>query len=101
MLWKSKLTEDQSAKKLILDITYSKKKLESTLFSTKTKTSMLLELPEVKELLELLKDSVLDINKKKPIEVTEESDVLEPGIHQELCGQLLELVNSVITTELN
>jgi hypothetical protein len=93
--------EDPLLKKLISVTTYSKKKLELTLSLTKMKTLMLLELPEVRELLVLLKDLVLDINKKKPIEVTEESDVLEHGIHQELCGLLLELVNSVITTELN
>jgi len=44
---------------------------------------MFSELPEVKELLVLLKDLVLNINKKKPEEVIEESDVSEDGIQLE------------------
>jgi len=93
--------EDPLLTKLTSDTDYSKKKSELTQSSNKTNTSMLSELQEVKELPVLLKDLVLDINKKKHIEVTEESVVSELGIHQELCGLLLELVNWVITTELN
>jgi hypothetical protein len=60
---------------------------------------MFSELPEVKELLVLLKDSVLHINRKKHIEVIEESDVSEDGIQLELDLQLLEPDNWVIITE--
>jgi len=54
---------------------------------------MLLELLKVKVLLELLKDTVLNIYKKNPIEVTEKLDVLEDGILLELDTPLPELVN--------
>jgi len=60
---------------------------------------MLLELLKVKVLPVLLKDMVLNIYKRNPIEVIEKLDVLEDGILLELDTQSLELVNSVITTE--
>jgi len=54
---------------------------------------MLLELLKVKVLPELLKDTVLNIYKKNPIEVIEKLDVLEDGILLELDIPLPELVN--------
>jgi hypothetical protein len=58
------------------------------------------ELPRVRELLELSRDSVLDTFKRNPIEVLEKSDVLELGTHPEFPSLLPEPVNLVITTEL-
>jgi len=60
---------------------------------------MLLELLKVKVLLVSLKDMVLNIYKKNPIEVIEKLDVLEDGIQPELDIQLPEQVNLVIIIE--
>jgi hypothetical protein len=54
---------------------------------------MLLELQKVKVLQVLLKDMVLNIYKKNPIEVIEKLDVLEDGILPELDIPLPEQVN--------
>lgn len=62
---------------------------------------MFLVSPRVRELLVLLKDSVLSICKRKPTEVTEELDVSDHGIQPELDSLLLEQVNLVTTTEPN
>lgn len=58
------------------------------------------ELPRDMDSVVSLKDSASDIYKKKPIEVTEKSDVLVPGILPELDGLSPELVNMDSTTEL-
>lgn len=92
--------EVPSPKKLITFMDYSKKLWILMPFSTKTKWSMLSELPKVKVCPVLSKDSVLDTCKKKPIEVSEKSDVSELGTLPELCIPLPELVNWVTTTEL-
>lgn len=59
-----------------------------------------LVLLEVRELQELLRDSVLSIYKKKHIEVGEELDVSEDGIQPMLDSLLEEQVNWVIMLEL-
>jgi len=48
---------------------------------------------EVKDSLELSKDSELNTYKRNPIEGSEKSDVSEDGILPELDSQLPELVN--------
>jgi len=63
------------------------------------KCSILSEQPEDTEIRVSLKDLVSNIYKKKPTEVTEESDVSEDGIQQELDFKSAEPVNMVITTE--
>jgi len=92
--------EEPPPKKLTLPTTFSKKKLELTLFSNKTKIVMFWELPKVKDSKESSKDSESNIYKRNHIEVTEKSDVSEPGIHPELDGMFPELVNSVTIIEL-
>jgi hypothetical protein len=57
-------------------------------------------LPEEKDSKVSSKDSELNIYKRNLTEVTEKLDVLELGILLEFHGLFLELVNSVITTEL-
>jgi hypothetical protein len=99
-LLKSKLMEEPLPKKLTSPTIFSKKKLELTLFSNKTKIVMFWELPKVKDSKESSKDSELNIYKRNLIEVTEKSDVLELGIHPELDGMFPELVNSVTIIEL-
>lgn len=69
------------------------KKLKLIKFLIKMKWLIFVELPKVKELLELLKDLESNIFKRKHIEVTEELDVLEVGILLELDLQLEEQVN--------
>jgi uncharacterized protein (UPF0216 family) len=48
----------------------------------------------------LLRDGVLNIYKRRPIEVIEKLVVSEPGIQLEFLGLYQELVNADITTEL-
>ena len=62
-------------------------------YSTKTNKSIFVELLKVRESLVSLKDTVSNINKRKPIEVTEESVVSVDGILLELDSQLPEPVN--------
>jgi len=97
---KSKLTEELLLKKLILPSTYLKKKSELTLFSNKMKCLMFWESPKVKDSKVLSKDLELNIFKRNHTEVTEKSDVSEPGTLLELDGLSLEPVILVITTEL-
>jgi uncharacterized protein (UPF0216 family) len=47
----------------------------------------------------LLRDGVLNIYKRRPIEVIEKLVVSEPGIQLEFLGLYQELVNADITTE--
>lgn len=60
---------------------------------------MFWELPKEKDSKVSLKDSGLNIYKRNLTEVTEKSDVSEPGTLLESHGLFPELVNSVITTE--
>jgi len=69
-------------------------------FLNKMKCLIPVELPKVKVLPVLSKDSVSNTCKKKPIEVTEESDVSEDGIQPESDIPLPEPVNWVIILEL-
>lgn len=98
---KSKLTEEPLLKKLISLSIFSKKKSELTQSSNKMKWLMFWELPKVKDSKVSSKDSELNIYKRNLTEVTEKLVVLEHGTHLELDGLFPELVNSVITTELN
>lgn len=75
--------EEKLKTKLNTDINYSNNKLILIKFSLKMKCSMSSELPKVKEFKVSSKDSVLNINRKKHIEVIEESDVSEDGIQLE------------------
>jgi len=87
-------------KKLTLSKDISKKKLKLIQFSDKTKWSMLLVLPKVKDSKVLLKDGESNTYKRNHTEVTEKLDVLDHGTQLELDSQSQELVNSVITIEL-
>lgn len=69
--------------------------------SVKMKSLTFLVLQKVKDSLVSSKDGVLDIFKKNLTEVIEKLDVLVLGILLELLGQLLELVNQDISTELS
>ena len=87
-------------KKLTLSKDTLKKKLKLIQFSDKTKWSMLLVLPKVKDSKVLLKDGESNTYKRNHTEVTEKLDVLDHGTQLELDSQSQELVNSVITIEL-
>lgn len=86
--------------KLTLFTDSLKNKLELIKYSETMNLLMLLVLLKVKDSQVLLKDGVLDIYKRNPIEVIEKSVVSVLGIQQESLGQLLELVNQGISTEL-
>lgn len=72
--------EVASLKKLTTDTNYSNNLSMLIKFSKKMKCLIFLLSLKVKEYKVLLKDSVLSICKKKPIEVIEELDVLDLGI---------------------
>ena len=74
---------DLTPKKLTSFNLTSKKKLKLIQFSDKTKWSMLLESPKVKDSKVLLKDGVLNTYKRNHTEVTEKLDVLDHGTQPE------------------